>query len=184
LQLGISYLTVWPAGHTRPFVSTLNAPTGTVTANAAIVPSGQGGDIDVFATNDTDLIIDINGYFAPVGTGGLSLYPLLPCRVFDTRTIPTAQPFIGTLTVSGKSCNLPATAQSLVFNATVVPPHPLVFLTLWADTGTQPNASTLNAWDSAVTSNMALVPTVNGSVNAFAANPTHLILDVSGYFAP
>ena len=56
-------------------------------ANAAIVPAGVGGDVDVFATNNTDLVIDINGYFAPPGTGGLSLYNLTPCRVIDTRGI-------------------------------------------------------------------------------------------------
>jgi hypothetical protein len=35
-----------------------------------------------------------------------------------------------------------------------------------------------------VISNMAIVPTLNGSINSFAANPTQLILDLSGYFAP
>ena len=48
-------------------VSTLNAPTGTVTANAALVPAGTGGDIEVFPSNDTDLVIDVNGYFAAPG---------------------------------------------------------------------------------------------------------------------
>jgi hypothetical protein len=31
---------------------------------------------------------------------------------------------------------------------------------------------------------MAIVPTTNGSVSAFASNPNHLVLDISGYFAP
>jgi len=35
-----------------------------------------------------------------------------------------------------------------------------------------------------IASNMAIVPTVNGSINAFAANPTQLILDLFGYYAP
>ena len=69
----------------EPLVSTLNDLTGTIVANAAIVPAGTGGDISVYPSNDTDLIIDINGYFAPPGTGGLSLYPVAPCRVIDTR---------------------------------------------------------------------------------------------------
>jgi sugar lactone lactonase YvrE len=42
----------------------------------------------------------------------------------------------------------------------------------------------LPASDLAVTSNMAIVPTSNGIVNARASSATHLILDVSGYFAP
>jgi hypothetical protein len=45
-------------------------------------------------------------------------------------------------------------------------------------------ASTLNALDGAVTSNMAIVPRVNGAIHAFSANSTHLTLDISGYFAP
>ena len=35
---GLGYLTSWPTGETQPVVSTLNATTGAVTANAAIVP--------------------------------------------------------------------------------------------------------------------------------------------------
>jgi len=42
----------------------------------------------------------------------------------------------------------------------------------------------LNALDAAITSNLALVPTASGLLNAFASNPTHLILDISGFFAP
>ena len=50
------------------------------------MPAGTGGDIDVFPSNDTDLVIDINGYFAaPGGQNALSLYPVAPCRVLDTR---------------------------------------------------------------------------------------------------
>jgi hypothetical protein len=71
-----------------------------------------------------------------------------------------------------------------VLNATVVPPGPLGFLTLWPQGAAQPLVSTLNAIDGAVTSNMAIVPTTNGSVSAFGANPTHLVLDISAFFAP
>ena len=65
--------------------STLNNPTATIVANAAIVPAGTGGDIDAYASHDTDLVIDIDGYFGPAGTGGLSMYGVSPCRLLDTR---------------------------------------------------------------------------------------------------
>ncbi len=61
----LSYLTVWPAGQVQPLVSTLNSFDGRVVANAAIVPAGETGSIQVFATHSTEIIIDINGYFAP-----------------------------------------------------------------------------------------------------------------------
>src|SRR5271165_1123194 len=66
----LNYLTTWPTGQTQPNVSTLNAPTGTVVANAAVVPAGSGGDISIFVSDDADLILDVNGYFAPPATGG------------------------------------------------------------------------------------------------------------------
>jgi uncharacterized repeat protein (TIGR03803 family) len=183
----LGYLTVWPAGQSQPVVSTLNALTGTVTANAAIVPAGTGGDIEVFASNDSDLVIDVNGYFAAPGQNGLSLYPVAPCRVLDTRQVGNGQPFSGELTVDvmGSPCAPPGTAQAYVFNATVVPSVPLGYLTLWPDDGSPPpTVATLNAVDGAVTSNMAIVPTTNGKINAFASNLTQLILDISSYFAP
>jgi hypothetical protein len=36
----------------------------------------------------------------------------------------------------------------------------------------------------AITSNMAIVLTLNGSINAYAQNNTQLLLDISSYFAP
>lgn len=47
-----------------PLVSTLNSDSGTVASNMAIVPAANGG-IDAFATNPTQIILDISGYFAP-----------------------------------------------------------------------------------------------------------------------
>jgi len=185
-KVPLTYLTTWPTGQPRPVVSTLNAPTGTITANAAVVPAGDNGDLSVFVTQDTELIIDINGYFAPPASGGLSLYNLTPCRVYDSRTQDGAPPIVNTaaVNVAGSSCSAPASAQSYIFNATVVPTNSLLFLTLWPHgAGDQPNASVLNAPDGAVTSNLAIVPTTDGSVNAFASHSTHLILDIFGYFA-
>ena len=182
----MAYLTVWPAGQTQPLVSTLNDLVGQTIANAAIVPAGTNGDINVFATQQTDLVIDINGYFAPFATGGLSFYDVTPCRVLDTREPSGTPPFQGerTVSVTGSACAPPATAQGFVLNATAVPPAPLGYLTLWPDGGVQPLVSTLNSIDGAVTDNMAIVPTTNGSIDIFASNPTHLVLDLFGYFAP
>jgi hypothetical protein len=180
----LAYLTVWPAGQPQPLVSTLNAPTGTITANATTAGAGSGGDIAVFPSNDTDLVIDIDGYFAPADPNGLSLYSLAPCRVLDTRQGGGA--FSGELTVDvvGSVCAPPATAQAYVFNATVVPQGALGYLTLWPDGDQQPVVSTLNALDGIITSNMAIVPTTNGSIDAFASGTTQLVLDISAYFAP
>jgi hypothetical protein len=182
----LGFLTAYPTGVAQPSAATLNALTGTVTANAGIVPAGTGGSIDVFASNPTDLVVDINGYFAPPAAGGLSLYNLPPCRALDTR-LPLGTPaFNGTknIDVTGSLCGGTSAVKAYVFNSTVVPPAALGFLTLWPQGSVQPTVATLNALDAAITNNLAIVPTNNTQVSAFASNPTHLILDLFGYFAP
>ena len=180
----VGYLTVWPVGETQPQVSTLNDPTGTNVANAALVPAGTGGAINTYVTDNTDLLIDVDGYFAPAGSGGLSFYALTPCRVLDTRG--GGGQFNGKLIIPVQTspCGPPATAQGYVFNATAIPHGALNFLTLWPDGEPQPTVSTLNASDGAITSNMAVVPNTNGKTDAWAQGTTQLILDISGYFAP
>ena len=184
----VGYLTTWPAGSPQPVVSTLNDPTGTVTSNAAIVPAGVNGAIAVYVTNPTDLIIDINGYFAPPGSGSLDFYTATPCRVLDTRDAvgPLGGPIMGTVqsrsfNVPSSTCGIPA-AKAYSLNATVVPQASLGYLTLWGS-GNIPIVSTLNSYDGSVVANAALVPAgASGQVTAFTTNLSHLILDINGYF--
>jgi hypothetical protein len=185
----LAYLTVWPTGQAQPIVSTLNATTGAVTANAAIVPVGSNGQVSVYSTDPIDLIIDVSGYYAPPASSGLALYNITPCRAYDSRgSNLQGAPLNGASfrDATGGACSgrIPGTAQNIVMNATVVPAASLSYLTLWAHGAAQPLQSTLNAYDSAVTSNMAVVPTIDGNVAYFVTAPTGLIYDVFGYFAP
>ena len=181
----LDYLTVWPAGETQPITSTLNNYTGTTVANAAIVAAGSESSTAFFAhSNATDLLLDVDGYFAPAGSGGLSLYTAAPCRVLDTRQSGGAFKGERVVGVVNSSCAPPSSAKAYVFNATVIPPAAMPYLTLWPDGEKQPQASTLNAYDGFITSNMAIVPTNNGAIDAFAAALTQLLMDISGYFAP
>lgn len=181
----LNYLTLWPTGQTQPVVSTLNNPTATVVANGAIVPAGTSGEIDAYTYNSTDLIIDVNGYFAAPGQSGYSLYPAAPCRVSDSRS-NGGQPFSGerTVDVVDSPCAPPSDTTGYVLNATVVPSGVLGYLTLWPDSEQQPVVSTLNAYDRLVTSNLAIVPNLNGSIDSYLSDMGQLILDISGYFAP
>jgi hypothetical protein len=180
----LGYLTAWPSGQAQPVVSTLNATTGAVTANAAIVSAGTSGDVSLYVSDDADVILDVNGYFAPPTAGGLSLYTVTPCRVLDSRNGSGAFDGVLAVPVQTSSCAPPATAQAYILNATVVPAPTLSYLTLWPAGASQPDVSTLNAGDGAITSNMAIVPTTNGAIDAFSTESTNLLLDLSGYFAP
>jgi len=179
-------LTAWPTGSAKNSLPALLASNGDVTANAAIVRAGAGGNINASASHDTDLVVDINGYFAPPGNKGLSLYTLTPCRMLDTRNSLLSAQVAGFRHVNAlrNSCNMPATAQALVINATAVPTGRLDYVTFWTDREAQPLVSTLNSDNAAVTSNMTIVPAKKGAFDLYVSQPTHLILDISSYFAP
>ncbi len=87
------------------------------------------------------------------------------------------------MSIAGSPCSLPLTAKAYVLNATVVPLGDAGYLSLWSEGQMQPQVSTLNTSDGAVTSNMAVVPTTTGLINAYASTLTQLLIDISGYFA-
>ncbi|HEY1205667.1 MAG: hypothetical protein ABSH46_08095 [Bryobacteraceae bacterium] len=192
-QGALGYLTLWPTGQAQPFVSTLNSSAGEVVANAALVPAGSNESISVYVTNATDVVLDMDGYFAaPGSSGALTFYPVTPCRVADTRNADG--PFGGpemeaqstrSFAIPASACNIPNTAAAYSLNVTVVPDGSLSYLTAWPAGSPQPFVSTLNSPDGSVVANAAIVPAgTSGAISIYVTNPTQVILDINGYFAP
>ena len=63
----LGYITAYPTPGPLPLAATLDWATSLIVSNAAIVPAGTNGSVDVYANANTDLVIDINGYYAPTG---------------------------------------------------------------------------------------------------------------------
>ena len=170
----LGYFTVWPTGENQPAVSTMNSPDGRTKANAAIVPAGTTGAISFYVTNNTNLIVDIDGYFQPAGASTSQFYSLAPCRLVDTRN-PNGDlggpylaggaerdfPLLESLCIN----NLPLQPLAYSLNFTAVP-HPhgqrLRYLTVWPTGGTQPVVSTLNNPTATTVANAAIVPAGTG----------------------
>ena len=120
---------------------------------------------------------------------GLVFYPLPPCRIMDTRLVngPLGGPILTgaasrTVPVLSSSCGLPAAAVAYSLNVTVVPQSQLTYLTVWQAGTAKPLVATLNS-DGRTKANATIVANgSNGSVSVYAADPTHVILDVNGYF--
>ena len=77
------FLTVYPAGSPPPLASSTNYRTGDVVAALVTVRLGTGGAISVYTHVQTDVVVDVVGYFhANQGT----LYNAVdPFRLVDTR---------------------------------------------------------------------------------------------------
>jgi hypothetical protein len=57
------FVTVYPCGAERPTASSLNFAAGDVVANAVVVKVGDGGRVCLYTMTDTDLVVDVNGWF-------------------------------------------------------------------------------------------------------------------------
>jgi DNA-binding beta-propeller fold protein YncE len=189
----VGYLTIWPTGEDQPVVSTMNSLDGRIKANAAIVPAGYLGAVSVYASNVTNAVIDIDGYFNTPSNQTLQFYPLTPCRVFDTRNangplggpqltggVPRAFPLLNS------SC-IPSDVNPLAYsmNFTVTPNggQPMGYLTVWPTGGGRPTVSTLNNLTNTVVANAAIVPAGDGgAISAYADQNTNLVGDINGYF--
>ena len=61
---GPGHLVIWPTGFTQPDVSSINYTAGQTIANAVIVPAPVGAVSVVAGVSATNVLIDVNGYYA------------------------------------------------------------------------------------------------------------------------
>ncbi len=65
---GVAWVAAWQDDEDWPGTVVLNAPDGGIVGNSAIVSAGADGGIQVMATHNCDLVIDINGYYVEATT--------------------------------------------------------------------------------------------------------------------
>ncbi len=188
-----SYLTVYPMGSTQPLASNLNWVTGETIPNLVSVQVGSGGAITIFnAVGSTDVVVDLEGYFAaPSGTAGGEV-ALTPARITDTRAA-SGFPNAGGTLAAGANITVQVTGaggvpmsgvSAAILNVTVTNTSAASFLTIWPTTASRPTASNLN-WTAGVTiPNRVIVPVSSlGRVSIYnAAGSADVVVDISGYF--
>ena len=145
----------------------------------------------MYVSDTTNVVIDINGYFALASDSTMAFYPLTPCRVADTRN-PNDQG-LGAPSLSGgvprdfpilkSNCAIPGSALAYSLNFTAVPHVPLDSLTVWPAGQPQPGVSTLNGPTSTDTANASIRRQTGGDIEVLASNDSDLVIDINGYFA-
>lgn len=170
----LSYLATWPSGQSQPVESNFQRSDRNRRCKRRDYPSGDFAEL----WWDFGLCAIL-----PRPEAAASRFTLAPCRAVDTRS--SSGQFNGNLPVNiAGSCGVQSVAQAFVLNATARPAGSLSTRLKWSDGQSQPNTSTFDALDGAVTSNLPIVARANDSINLFASDPTQLILDLSSYFAP
>ena len=90
-----SFLTVWPAGQSRPDTSNLNMVPGRTVPNMVTVGLGAGGQVSIYnASGAVDVLIDVMGYFSGDTPGGTPVPCPPPIITFGegVQTIGAAVP--------------------------------------------------------------------------------------------
>jgi WD40 repeat protein len=191
------YLSVWPAGLTRPNSSTLNFAASSTTANLVIATLSSDGRISLWNSNDStlmdavDVIVDVVGYL-PSGSGFAGL---TPTRILDSRSgvgAPKAAVAAGgeiTLQVTGAG-GVPGNGVSTVaLNVTVTNTAADGYLSVWPSGQPRPNVSSVNFGPGASRANLVIVPVgPDGAIKLWNSNDSSamraisVIADVVGYF--
>ena len=116
------YLTVFPCGTKQPLASNVNYNGNDISSNAVLAKIGTNGNVCVYTSADTDLIIDVNGYVPASGSPN----PISPARLYESRsgasdkTFDGAQQGVGR-TLAGKTATINITGRAGVpNNATAV----------------------------------------------------------------
>lgn len=185
------YLTAYACGE-RPGTSTLNFAAGATIANSAIVPLAADGSLCIFNSVAIDVLLDTTGWFPSTG----SYRSLSPVRLLDTRasgaTIDGTAVALGVrpagsiteVAIAGRG-GVPADATSIAVNLTATGAAANGYVTVYACDATVPATSTINIGRGTATAGGTIAAlSARGTVCIFTSVGTHLLLDITGSFAP
>jgi hypothetical protein len=178
------FLTVFPSGN-APDTSSVNFLANSNVPNLVFAPLAGDGTMKIRnAFGNTDVIVDVVGYFGPSGTTRLA--PVTPDRVLDTRGSGKIAAG-GTVSFDVRGVHgVDASAQSVLLNVTVDSPAAAGFLTVFPE-GAVPDASNVNFVAGQTVPNLVLARIgADGKVRIVNSSPgaSHIIADVFAWFGP
>jgi hypothetical protein len=177
------YITAHPCAGPLPATSNLNPSARHDVTNAAIVPLGDG-EVCFFASADTELLVDLNGWLTPEAPVGLQ--PMTARRLVDTRSGVGGSSRLA----AGQTIVVPAlapgsTATAVQLNLTAVDPAADGFVTAWPCGGPRPIVSNLNPAAGVTRPNLVNVRVgTGGEVCIYTEQATDLLVDAIAEYRP
>jgi Glycosyl hydrolases family 43 len=186
------FLTVWPAGRSRPNSSNLNFLPGQTVPNMVTVKVGDNGSIELVSNQGCpQVIVDIAGYYRTGSPTAGGFVGLSPRRALDTRISgPCVSSEGRSITLAGRfgipqsaDPGIPGTS-AVALTVTVTDGTAPGFLTVWPSGGSQPTASNVNFVPGRTTPNMVIVSVGAGGAITLRTNQgcPQVIVDIAGYF--
>ncbi len=181
---GAGYLSTYNCTSNQPEVSTLGYSPGGAVSNQAFVPL-SGGDMCVFALTDTDVVVDINGYYR--STGGAGFTPVTPVRLYDSRD--TGARFGGgeerSFQVVGSTPGAPTGASAVAINLTAISPDGPGYVRVYpCGAPSAAEISSINFGAGDIRANTVVTPvSASGTICVQSSTGIDLAFDLLGHFA-
>jgi hypothetical protein len=194
-----SYLIAYPAGATRPHVTSLNVLKNHNQANRLIVPIGTAGAIDIYnASASVDIVVDVVGYFtsgpddsgayfAPIGTPDQA-HPDSIRRLVDSRPGNNIHAAWNTNAGATNKLTLPSNKPANVVAAmltvsSIVPTSPTGYWIVYPSATSRPHTSDLSTTRGYSVNNLAPAGTaVDGTISVYSTTAGDAVVDLRGYF--
>ncbi len=179
---GTGFFTAYPCGVARPLASNLNSQPGPPVANLAVVALGARGSVCIFASSNSDLVVDLLGWFGPTGSGFVGSAPQ---RIVDTRIGLGAA--LRPTTVNGEVVvSLPPSIGSpaaVALNITSTRTQSAGFVTVYPCGQSRPNTSNLNTVvNRDIANQVSVAVSAHRTVCVFTQQPTDVVVDLLGAF--
>ncbi len=181
------YLSAYPAGQSPPTSSDLNFAIGETIANSASVELSPTGTMDLVSNARTDVIVDVEGYYASVGK---SLEIVSPVRLADTRP-GSGEPYAGKTLSGGSSlivqvagASVPQGAVAAAVNLTIVGTNYDGYMTAYPPGSPVPTASNVN-WYAGTNISALATPKLSSSGGLAlydAIGQANVIVDLEAFY--
>jgi len=192
-QSGAGVGPTWSSTGTLPTGLTLNSTSGLLSGT----PTATGTFNFIIRATAFNGCFGERNYTVIISGAGLQFFPLAhPVRLLDTRPGQTGcdapgVPIAGgtfRLQTARRTCDglaIPANAAAITGNITTVESAG-GFLTLFPSDAAQPTVANSNYGPNEVVNNVFTIglSAADGSFKIFALNTTHVVVDVTGYYAP
>lgn len=175
---GSGFVTLFPAGESKPTASNLNFAAGDTTPNQVVVKVGAGGAVDIYSHATTHVIVDVLGYFE----GTSANQPLTPSRLMDTRENATLAALrTRKLKVTGVGGVPSSGVGAVIVNVTVTNATAPGYVTAYPADQARPTASNLNYVPGKDRAVLAVVPvSAAGEIALYTHSQADVIVDVVG----
>lgn len=178
------FLTVFPCGSERPVASNLNFTSDQTVSNEVYVKPGTNGNVCIYSSASTHLIVDLNATFEPSNALDSQHRPTLGFESFVARRVADTRPDRKLAAGETREWKVSDGAGAAALNVVATETGAAGFLTVFPCDAQRPDTSNVNYTraEQAASNHVTVRTDDAGKVCVFTSAATHIVIDVEGIY--